>query len=74
MLTEREISLQWRELFHVAPPIHESVYVKASALIDALPATSPLRQRYASELSDLRRLSSPPEHVAPKRVKRRSVG
>jgi hypothetical protein len=73
MLTEREISLQWRELFHVAP-IDESVYTKASELIDALPATSPLRQRYAGELSDLRRINMPPEPVAPKRVKRRTVG
>jgi hypothetical protein len=74
MLTEREISLQWRELFHAAPPIDESVYTKASELIDALPATSPLRQRYAGELSDLRRINLPPAPAAPKRVKRRTVG
>jgi hypothetical protein len=58
MLTEREISLRWRELFRGAA-IDEGICAKASELIEALPTTSPLRQRYAGELSDLRRLHLP---------------
>jgi hypothetical protein len=73
MLTERDVSRLWRDLFQAAP-IDESAYVKASELIDALPATSPLRQRYASELSDLRRLTAKAEAPTPvKRVKRRAA-
>jgi hypothetical protein len=70
MLTEREVSRQWRDLFQ-STPIDDRVFTKASELIDALPATSPLRQRYASELSDLRRLNLPPGEPPPKRSKRR---
>jgi hypothetical protein len=71
MITELQISIQWRELFRGAPAVDEAMYAKASALIEALPATSPLRQRYSSELSDLRRLNAPPEPRPAKRVKRR---
>ncbi len=74
MLTEREISLKWRELFR-SLPITEGVYTKASELIEELPTTSPLRQRYASELSDLRRLAMPPKAAtAKKRAKGKSAG
>jgi hypothetical protein len=55
MLTEKEISLRWRELFRSAA-IDDSIYAKAWELIEAIPATSRLRRRYADELSDLRRL------------------
>lgn len=58
MVTEREISLRWRELFR-GKAIDEAVFTKASELIEALPATSPLRQRYTDELADLRRLHAP---------------
>ncbi len=72
MLTEREISVQWRELFRGAA-IDDRILAKASELIDALPATSPLRQRYGSELTDLRKMNAPPAAPAPKRVKRRAA-
>lgn len=71
MLTERDVSRLWRDLFQTAP-IDESAYVKASELIDALPATSPLRQRYASELSDLRRLNAKDQEPAPAKRKQRA--
>ncbi len=70
MLTEREISLKWRELFR-AKPVDEGDYVMASKLIEALPATSPLRQRYAYELADVRRLQEPAEHAKRKAPARR---
>jgi phage terminase large subunit GpA-like protein len=70
MLTEREISLRWRELFRGAA-IDDGVYATAMELIEALPATSPLRQRYASELADLRRLRSPEEPAKSKPSTRR---
>ncbi len=69
MLTEKEISILWRELFR-GKAINEEIYVKASELIDALPATSPLRQRYTNELVDLRRIHTPAERVATKSPKR----
>ncbi len=68
-MTEREISLRWRDLFRDAT-IDESILAKAEELIDALPATSPLRQRFADELTDLRRLHLPtdgPKAKPPKR-------
>ena len=73
MVTEREISVRWRELFRGAV-IDEEVCAKATELIESLPATSPLRQRYADELSDLRRLHLQADHsakksAAPRRVK-----
>jgi hypothetical protein len=71
MLTERDVSRLWRDLFQTAP-IDESAYTKASELIDALPATSPLRQRYASELSDLRRLNAKDQEPAPAKRKQRA--
>jgi hypothetical protein len=73
MLTEREISLKWRELFR-AKPVDEREYLKASELIEALPATSPLRQRYAYELADVRRLQEPAEHPKGKAPGRRGTG
>lgn len=71
-MTEREILLSWRELFR-GKSIDESVYVKAAQLIDALPATSPLRQRYAQELADLRRLQAPTVQPNSKTAKSRRV-
>jgi len=74
MLTEKDVSRLWRDLFQTAP-IDESAYVKAAELIDALPATSPLRQRYGSELSDLRRLTAKAQAPVPaKRGKSRTQG
>jgi hypothetical protein len=72
MLTEREITLRWRELLR-SPSFDEGVCAKASELIDLLPATSPLRQRYAGELSDLRRVHLPQELAKPKATTRRKV-
>jgi hypothetical protein len=69
MATELQVSLQWRELFR-AGSVDETLLAKASALIDELPATSPLRQRYASELADLRRLKAPAAPKPAKRAKR----
>jgi hypothetical protein len=73
MLTEKDVSRLWRDLFQA--PIDDGAFVKASELIDALPATSPLRQRYAGELSDLRRLTAKSQAPAPaKRGKKRTQG
>jgi hypothetical protein len=73
MLTEKDVSRMWRDLFQA--PIDDSALVRASELIDELPATSPLRQRYASELSDLRRLTAKSQAPAPaKRGKTRTQG
>jgi hypothetical protein len=69
MLTEKDVSRLWRDLFQT--PIEESSLVKAAELIDELPSTSPLRQRYSSELSDLRRLTEKsPAPATAKRKKR----
>jgi hypothetical protein len=73
MLTEREVSRQWRELFQSATT-NDRALAKASELIDALPSTSPLRQRYASELADLQRMRLPPSERVEKRPKRRTAG
>lgn len=70
MLTEREISLRWRELFR-GGSIDDSTCAKASELIESLPATSPLRQRFAGELADLRRLHSPADQAKNKPRPRR---
>jgi hypothetical protein len=72
MLTEKEISLRWRELFCSAA-IDDSIYAKAWELIEAIPATSRLRRRYADELSDLRRLHLPTDHSIGKPTTRRPV-
>ena len=66
MLTEKDVSRLWRDLFQA--PIEESSLVKAAELIDELPATSPLRQRYSSELSELRRITD--KSLAPPTGKR----
>ena len=47
----------------------DGVFDRAAELIEALPPTSPLRQRYSSELSDLKRLSGPPVERAVKRAR-----
>jgi hypothetical protein len=73
MLTEKDVSRLWRDLFQA--PFEESALTRAAELIDELPATSPLRQRYASELSDLRRLKGKTPPPAPaKRAKRSTQG
>ncbi len=52
MITELQISIQWRELFlRRAPVVDEAMYAKASALIEALPATSVARSDNATPAS-----------------------
>lgn len=68
MLSEREFCVQWRKLF-VDLPVDESAYAQADALIEALPSTSPLRQRYGRELSDLQQLRSAANKPAAKSIK-----
>ncbi|HEX4000959.1 MAG TPA: hypothetical protein VHX65_20610 [Pirellulales bacterium] len=71
MLSEREFSVQWRKLF-VESTYNQAACAKADELIDALPETSPLRQRYSKELSDLRKLNTAPVKSAAK-PRRRSA-
>ncbi|MDZ4817819.1 MAG: hypothetical protein SGJ20_02480 [Planctomycetota bacterium] len=56
MLTEKEVSTSWRNLFK-GGEISEATFVKAEALIEELRAESPLRHRLSSELDELRRLA-----------------
>ncbi len=56
MLTEKEVSTSWRNLFK-ARELSDEVFEKAEALLDELRPESPLRHRLAGELVELRRLA-----------------
>jgi hypothetical protein len=57
LLTEKEVSSSWRALFKRGER-NEQVFAKAEALLDELRAESPLRHRLASELEELRKMTT----------------
>jgi hypothetical protein len=56
LLTEKEVSTSWRNLFK-GRELSDEVFEKAEALLDELRPESPLRHRLAGELAELRRLA-----------------
>lgn len=56
MLTEKEVSTSWRNLFK-GGEINDQMLAKAEVLIDELRAESPLRHRLGIELEELRKLA-----------------
>lgn len=56
MLTEKEVSTSWRNLFK-GRDLSDETFEKAEALLDELRPESPLRHRLAGELTELRRLA-----------------
>lgn len=62
MLTEQEVSRNWRKLF-VKADVNAETFVKAEALLDELRAESPLRHRLTNELDELRQLHKVGETV-----------
>lgn len=56
MLTEKEVSTSWRNLFK-GRELSDEAFEKAEALLDELRPESPLRHRLAGELAELRRLA-----------------
>lgn len=56
MLTEKEISRSWRELFR-GGRFDEEVFAKAESLLEELRPESPLRHRLGTELKELRKKS-----------------
>ena len=57
-MDEREVLLEWRNLFRGQVIIPEAL-AKAEALLDGLSGESPLHLRLATELEDLRNLPNP---------------
>ena len=55
VLSEHDVSLMWRELFH-NPSVTSETVVKAKALLEELKPESPLRHRLAVELDEIRDL------------------
>jgi len=55
LLTEQEISRNWRTLFN-GVDCNEEVFSKAEALLEELRPESPLRHRLGTELTELRKL------------------
>ncbi len=53
MLTEQEITRNWRSLFRNAK-LSEEIFVRAESLLDELRPESPLRHRLESELNEMR--------------------
>ena len=53
MLTEQEITRNWRSLFRNAK-LSEEIFVRAEHLLDELRPESPLRHRLESELNEMR--------------------
>jgi hypothetical protein len=56
LLTEKEVSTSWRNLFK-ARELTDEAFEKAEALLDELRPESPLRHRLSGELAELRRLA-----------------
>lgn len=56
MLTEHEVSRSWRGL--LKGELNSEAFEKAEALLDELRPESPLRHRLATELAELRELST----------------
>ena len=59
MLTEKEVTRSWRQLFKTPDVTFEAVE-KAEALLDELRPESPLRHRLQVELSELRQRAKQP--------------
>ena len=53
MLTEQEITRNWRSLFRNAK-LSEETFAHAEALLDELRPESPLRHRLETELNEMR--------------------
>ena len=53
MLTEQEITRNWRSLFRNAK-LSEEVFARAEGLLDELRPESPLRHRLETELNEMR--------------------
>jgi hypothetical protein len=56
LLTEKEVSTSWRNLFK-GRELNDAAFEKAEALLEQLRPESPLRHRLAGELEELRRLA-----------------
>jgi hypothetical protein len=56
LLTEKEVSTSWRNLFK-GRELNDEAFEKAEALLEELRPESPLRHRLAGELEELRRLA-----------------
>lgn len=54
MLSEKEVSRSWRNLFKDQPPITDDLVNKAELLIEELRPENPLRHRLSIELDELR--------------------
>ena len=53
MLTEQEITRNWRSLFRNAK-LSEEIFARAEHLLDELRPESPLRHRLETELNEMR--------------------
>lgn len=56
MLTEAEVTWEWRKLFG-HDGVTDSAIERGAALVERLPSESPLRARYFRELDDLRKIA-----------------
>jgi len=57
LLTEKEVSKSWRELFR-GSDISDDTLSKAEVLLEELRPESPLRHRLGAELDELRRIGA----------------
>ncbi len=57
MLTEKEVSRSWRQLFK-GGSYNEETFAKGESLLEELRAESPLRHRLQVELDELRSLQA----------------
>jgi hypothetical protein len=57
LLTEKEVSKSWRELFR-GSEISDDTLSKAEVLLEELRPESPLRHRLGAELEELRRIGA----------------
>jgi hypothetical protein len=57
VLTEKEVSRSWRQLFK-GGAYNEETFIKAESLLEELRAESPLRHRLQVELDELRTLAT----------------
>jgi hypothetical protein len=56
LLTEKEVSTSWRNLFK-GRELNDELLDKAEALLEELRPESPLRHRLSGELAELRKLA-----------------
>jgi hypothetical protein len=54
LLSEKEVSRSWRNLFKDQPPITDDLVNRAELLIEELRPENPLRHRLSVELDELR--------------------